>query len=92
MLDLIVVALLQAVAGDPAPAEAAQEPAQTEAEAQNTQTANAEEPQRRRCRAREITGTRLQSLVTCRRGNGDQDQDTRDTMHDLQRPTGLQGN
>jgi hypothetical protein len=92
MLDIIVVALLQAAAGQPAQPPQEQ-PAQTEAQTQDTQTAAAEARERRRCRAREITGTRLQSLVQCRaRGNSEQDQETRDTLHDLQRPSGLQGN
>lgn len=93
MLDLIVVALLQAVAGDPAqPAEQPQA-AQTEQQAQASQSAQETTQPRRRCRARQITGTRIQTLVTCRtRGNSLQDDATREALHDLQRPAGAGGN
>lgn len=89
MFDLLFTVLLQAAAGDPAP----QQPAQTtQAQAESVQTAEEQARERRRCRARNVTGTRLQSLVTCRRRDGVQDQDTREALHDLQRPAPVQGN
>lgn len=92
MLDLVVVALLQAAAGDPAqPPQNSSTQAQQQAE--SAQSAEEEAAERRRCRSRQVTGTRLQSLVQCRtRGNGQQDQNTREALHDIQRPSGLQGN
>jgi hypothetical protein len=85
MLDLLLVALVQAAAGEPAQTPPST-PAQTESQAPVADTAE-ETRERRRCRSRQVTGTRLQTLVTCRtRGNGLQDLDTRETLHDVQRP------
>ncbi|MBI1188452.1 MAG: hypothetical protein GC206_14160 [Alphaproteobacteria bacterium] len=88
MIDLLFVTLFQAVAGAPA-VEQPTEPAAAQTETQ--QQANAEEAEPRRCRQRRITGTRLSSLVTCRRGNVQQDQETRDAMRYLQRSGGTNG-
>ena len=92
MLDLIAVALLQAVAGDPA--SVAEQPAQAQQEqAETSQTDQEAEARRRRCNVRQVTGTRLQSTVVCRnRGNGQQSNETRDLMHDVQRPPPLNSN
>lgn len=90
MVDLLFVALFQTAVGTPEPPPAS-EPAPVAAPAQQTAQNDATAEDGRRCRARRVTGTRLSSLVTCGRGNGRQTQDTRDAMHDLQRPSGLQG-
>lgn len=95
MLIAIVVALLQAGA-DPAPQAAPVDPPAVTAEAPAATTATqqasqADEPRPRRCRARAVTGTRLQTLVVCRSREGVQDQDTRDALHDMQRPAGTNG-
>jgi hypothetical protein len=96
MIDLLFVALMQAAAGPPDPAAPpAQSEQTTSAPAQ--QEASSEEEQsseRRRCRAREFTGTRLASVMTCRSSarSGQQDQATRDTLHDMQRPAPTSGN
>jgi hypothetical protein len=96
MIDLLFIALFQAAAGPPEPAATEPAPAeQTAAEpAQEEAASNGQTDQRRRCRAREVTGTRLSSVMTCRSGprSGQQDLDTRDTLHDMQRPAPLQGN
>lgn len=85
MLDLILVALVQAAAGGPAQAPPSAL-GQTESQAQVADAAE-DTRERRRCRSRQVTGTRLQTLVTCRtRGNGLQDLNTRETLHDVQRP------
>ncbi|NWG53408.1 MAG: hypothetical protein HXY28_06790 [Hydrogenophilaceae bacterium] len=81
MFDFLLVTLFQVAAGAPAP-QPTVEPAPTEAEQQQ------QEAEERRCRARRLTGTRLSSLVVCRRTNGRQSQDARDSLHDLQRPVG----
>lgn len=84
MFDFLLVALFQVAAGTPAPAPVAEPAPATEVDQQ------AEQP--RRCRSRRVTGTRLSNLVTCRRGgNGQQSQDTREALHDLQRPAGTSG-
>lgn len=95
MIDLLFVALFQAVAGAPeAPPEQAAAAAttaqETEAERQAREAEEAE--QQRRCRARELTGSRLRTVVRCRSGNGHQDEDTRTAMDMLQGPTGLNSN
>lgn len=96
MLIAVVIALLQAGA-EPAPQAApVADPPAVSAEAQTAapaeeQEAQAEEQRPRRCRARNVTGTRLQSLVVCRTREGTQDQDTRDTLHNLQRSGGTNG-
>lgn len=90
MLDLIAIALFQAAAGNPA--QPVEQPAQNQ-EQQAQASQNEAEGERRRCRVRQVTGTRLQSLVTCRaRGNGLQDNETRDVLHDVQRPPPLNSN
>jgi hypothetical protein len=95
MIDLLFVALFQAVAGAPEapPAEqaaAATTTQETEAERQAREAEEAAEE--RRCRARELTGSRLRTVVTCRTRNGHQDEDTRAAMDMLQGPTGLNSN
>lgn len=90
MLGLLMVLMLQAT--DPAPATepAATEASQTAAQpAETTATAEedaAEQRRRRRCTQRGVTGSRLSHVVTCRSQPGYQDQDTRDTLHNIQRP------
>lgn len=88
MIDFLFVALLQAAAGDPATATTTPPTEQTTPTDQNAETTGEEaRPTRRRCRSREMTGTRLSGVMVCRRGQEDvQDQDTRETLHDLQRP------
>jgi hypothetical protein len=92
MLEWIFVSLLQVAAGAPAAVQADQTPQTQPAAAPTGATqSNAEaEDGERRCRIRRVTGTRLQSVVTCRNGarSGHQDQDTRDAMHTFQRPAG----
>lgn len=89
MLELLFIATLQAVAGDPAPQQPQQPQAQEQTE--SAQTAEDAARERRRCRTRQVTGTRLQSLITCRTREGVQDLDTRETLHDLQRPPPFEG-
>lgn len=91
MIDLILIALFQAAAGDPAPAPVAEPaPAQTEttttAPAQATESA--ERPQhRRRCRAQRVTGTRIAGRVCLSDYEQEMlEQEGRDTVNRLQRP------
>lgn len=96
MFAAIVIALLQAGA-EPAPQAAPVDPPAAVSEAQTAapaaEEASTQADQRpRRCRARALTGSRLQTLVVCRRGPEPvQDHDTRDTLHDLQRTGGTNG-
>lgn len=67
MFDLILVALLQAVAGDPAqPAETAQQTSEAPATAAQTEAAPQQTPSEAepvRCRREPIVGTRLSRRV-----------------------------
>lgn len=86
MFDILLVTLFQVAAGAPAT-----QPVETSAPAAAQAEQAQEQAGERRCRSRRITGTRLSSLVVCRRNNGQQSQDTRDALHDLQRPAGTSG-
>lgn len=94
MLGLLMVLMLQAT--DPAPAtepaatEASQATAQPVEEAATEENDATERRRQRRCSQRSVTGTRLAHVVTCRSQPGHQDQDTRDTLHNIQRPEPLQ--
>lgn len=97
MLQFLFVALIQTVAGSPeTPAEvsapAAQEQPATDNQIAETAEQAAERRRERRCRSRAFTGSRLSSVVTCGRGQGVQDQDTREALHDMQRPAGTSAN
>lgn len=94
MIDLLFIALFQAVAGAPeAPPEQAAPAATTQETDAEREAREAEEAaQQRRCRTRELTGSRLRTVVTCSSRNGRQDEDTRAAMDALQGPTGLQSN
>lgn len=91
MLDLILVALFQTAAGDPAPAPVT-EPAPaaqsetTPAPAQATETA--ERPQhRRRCRSQRVTGTRIAGRVCLSDYEQEMlEQEAQDSVNRLQRP------
>ncbi len=95
MLELVVVSLLQAAAGNP-PAQTASPPQATEAAP--SAAAAEQAPQRRserrraRCRVEVVTGSRLGSRVC----NSDADmemleRETRDFLHDVQVPGGTSG-
>ena len=88
---LVFIMVLQA-AELPAQAPPASPP-ESAAPAANSPEANAEaeseqaREERRRCSTRQVTGTRLQSIVRCRRSAGHQEEDTRDALNSLQRPS-----
>jgi hypothetical protein len=91
MIDLLFIALFQTAAGPPETQAA--EVAPTEQTAESEQAVSDEVTnERRRCRTRDLTGTRLSTVITCRSGrrSGQQDIDTRDALHDVQRPVGWQ--
>ena len=95
MLDLVLIALFQAAAGDPAAAPApAEAPAATEPAPQPAaQTPDTADATRMHCYREIITGTRLTRRVC--RSEADlrlQDEETRRTMHQIQRPQPLNGN
>lgn len=88
MLEVVLALLLQTT--DPVQPAVTPPPAQI-GTIQTTQTQRQQETEEeaqtreRRCRMRNLTGTRLASLVTCRSRNGQQSHETRDTLHNLQR-------
>lgn len=87
MLGIVLALLLQTSNPvQPAQSSPQAEPATTQTtEAQPEQATSGEEAQtqRRRCRNRGFTGTRL--VAVCRVADRYQDQNTRDTMRDIQR-------
>jgi hypothetical protein len=96
-VGLILSMFLQAA---DVPAQPAQTPPpEAAASTSNTQQATAETGEnedatreRRRCSTRQVTGTRLQTVVRCRTGEGHQDEDTLGTLQAMQRPAGTSGN
>lgn len=90
MIDLLFIALFQMTTTAPeAPAQSAPPTEQAAADtAQTAAPAEEDNANRRRCRDRQVTGTRLSSVQSCRNDgrNGHQSQDTRDALHDMQRP------
>lgn len=90
MFGLMLTLFLQA-AGPDAPAQVVvptetTAPAQTTEAAAGTDTESSAERPRRRCTQRAVTGSRLSNVIRCRSRESYQDQDTRDTLHNLQRP------
>lgn len=86
MLELLFVGLFQAAVGEP---EQPPAPTKTETTAEASATtaeAVSEAPPPRRCRHRTLTGSRLRTVVQCGDNSGPQDIDTRDALHDIQRP------
>jgi hypothetical protein len=94
LIDLLFVALFQAVTGAPeAPAQQADTATTAqETEAQREAREAEEAAQQRRCHTRELTGSRLRTVITCRNGNGHQSEDARTVMEQLQRPPGTTSN
>jgi hypothetical protein len=97
VIDLILIALFQAAAGDPAPAQtpatpqASEDAAQAAEGAQGQDQAQAEEP--RRCRREVVVGTRLTRRV-CTTASEDREaaREARDFVQGAQGQTPLQGN
>jgi hypothetical protein len=94
MFDLLFIALFQAAAGEPAPPQQpSSEPASAAEPAVAEAPSTTDAQQSRRCNVRQLTGTRVRSVVRCRSGSsqGQQSQDARDALHDLQRPAPTNG-
>jgi hypothetical protein len=98
MIDLILIALFQAAAGDPAPAQnPAATPQATEDAAQTAEGAQGQEQtqteERRRCRRELVVGTRMTHRV-CTTASEDRAaaREARDFVQDAQSQTPLQGN
>jgi hypothetical protein len=98
MIDLILIALLQAAAGDPAPA--GQTPATPQATEDATQAAEgaqgqdqAQTEERRRCRREIVVGTRMTRRI-CTTASEDRaaEREARDFVQGAQGQTPLQGN
>jgi hypothetical protein len=98
MIDLILIALFQAAAGDPAPAEQAPAtPQATEGAAQAAEGAQGQEQaptqERRRCRRELIVGTRMtQRVCTTASEDRQAEREARDFVQGAQGQTPLQGN
>ncbi len=96
MLGVVLALLLQVTDPvQPIEAVAQAQPEATQTEAQPEQIAASEETDEspeRRCRGRNVTGTRLSSVVTCRPRNSQQNYDTRETLRSLQRVDPPQSN
>jgi hypothetical protein len=93
MIDLVLIALLQAAVGEPAPA--AEAPAQAaEQQAEQVEAENeASQAERRRCRREVIVGTRLTRRV-CTTASEDRqiENDAREFTSRTQSQMPLQGN
>lgn len=90
MIDLIIAALFQAAAGDPAPA-ATEPAAQTEtAPAQATEITDRPEA-RRRCRSQRVTGSRIAGRVCLSDAEQEMlEQEAQGAVNRLQRPPAQQ--
>lgn len=95
MLGLVLAVVLQA--STPAPDAEAPAAAETEVAAQPAQETTTDESavdqqRARRCTQRDLTGTRLSRVRTCRSRPGHQSEDTRRALEMLQRPPAPQVN
>jgi hypothetical protein len=96
MIDLVLIALLQAAAGNPAPPPAeppaVHAPEQTSPEVEATQS-DLQQPERRRCRREQIVGTRMtQRICTSESEDRAAEREARDFTNRAQSQTPLQGN
>lgn len=88
MLGVVLALLLQAT--DPVQpvepvAQAQPEVTQTEAQPEAEAAPAEEQARERRCRGRNVTGTRLATAVVCRSRNSQQGYETRETIRNFQR-------
>ena len=93
MIDLLLSALFQTVAGDPNPVEEAPQEATEQTEQQPSAENGTSSTERRRCRRELIVGTRMTRRV-CTTAEEDRqaEREARDMVNRAQSMSGLQGN